>query len=113
MQKALPLQYENTDPFTARPLVESYGAKGYVVQNPPARPLTQTEMDDVYGLPYAGIWHPMYDAKGGIPALSEVKFSLTSNRGCFGSCSFCALTFHQGRILQTRSHESIVAEAKR
>ncbi len=111
--KSFALQYENTDPFTARPLVESYGAKGYVVQNPPARPLTQTEMDDVYGLPYAGTWHPMYDAKGGIPALSEVKFSLTSNRGCFGSCSFCALTFHQGRILQTRSHESIVAEAKK
>lgn len=110
--KSFALQYENTDPFTARPLVESYGAKGYVVQNPPARPLTQTEMDDVYGLPYAGTWHPMYDAKGGIPALSEVKFSLTSNRGCFGSCSFCALTFHQGRILQTRSHESIVAEAE-
>lgn len=111
--KSFALQYENTDPFTARPLVESYGTKGYVVQNPPARPLTQTEMDDVYGLPYAGTWHPMYDAKGGIPALSEVKFSLTSNRGCFGSCSFCALTFHQGRILQTRSHESIVAEAKK
>ncbi len=110
--KSFALQYENTDPFTAKPLAEDYGSKGYVVQNPPAQPLTQTEMDDVYGLPYTGTWHPMYDARGGIPALSEVKFSLTSNRGCFGSCSFCALTFHQGRILQTRSHESIVAEAE-
>lgn len=110
--RSFALQYENTDPFTAKPLAEDYGSKGYVVQNPPAQPLTQTEMDDVYGLPYTGTWHPMYDVRGGIPALSEVKFSLTSNRGCFGSCSFCALTFHQGRILQTRSHESIVAEAE-
>lgn len=110
--RSFALQYENTDPFTAKPLAEDYGSQGYVVQNPPAKPLTQTEMDDVYGLPYTGTWHPVYDARGGIPALSEVKFSLTSNRGCFGSCSFCALTFHQGRILQTRSHESIVTEAE-
>lgn len=107
------LQYRNTDPFTARPLAEDYGTRGYVIQNPPSRPLTTQEMDDVYDLPYTGTWHPMYDAAGGIPALEEVRFSLTSNRGCFGGCSFCALTFHQGRILQTRSHESIVREAEK
>ncbi len=107
------LQYRNTDPFTARPLAEDYGTRGYVIQNPPSRPLTTQEMDDVYDLPYTGTWHPMYDAAGGIPALEEVRFSLTSNRGCFGGCSFCALTFHQGRILQTRSHGSIVREAEK
>ena len=106
-------QYRNTDPFTARPMAESYGNRGYVIQNPPALPLSQQEMDDVYDLPYQNTWHPMYDAKGGIPALEEIKFSLTSNRGCFGGCNFCALTFHQGRILQTRSHESILKEAKK
>ena len=105
--------YANTDPFTAKPLVESYGNRGYVIQNPPAKPLTQMEMDDVYDLPYTGQYHPMYKKDGGIPALKEIKFSLTSNRGCFGSCNFCALTFHQGRILQTRSHESILREAEK
>ena len=83
-----------------------------LVQNPPAKPLTQQEMDDVYALPYCRTWHPMYDAAGGIPAISEVKFSLVSNRGCFGGCNFCALTMHQGRIVQTRSHASILAEAR-
>ena len=107
------IQYRNTDPFTAKPLVESYGNRGYVIQNPPAKPLTQMEMDDVYDLPYTGQYHPMYKKDGGIPALKEIKFSLTSNRGCFGSCNFCALTFHQGRILQTRSHESILREAEK
>ena len=107
------IQYRNTDPFTAKPLAESYGNRGYVIQNPPAQPLTQTEMDDVYDLPYTGQYHPMYQKDGGIPALKEIKFSLTSNRGCFGSCNFCALTFHQGRILQTRSHESILKEARK
>ena len=106
------LQYKNTDPFTGKPLAESYGNRGFIIQNPPARPLSQQEMDDVYDLPYTGKWHPMYDSQGGVPALEEVRFSLTSNRGCFGGCSFCALTFHQGRILQTRSHESIIREAK-
>ena len=101
------IQYRNTDPFTAKPLAESYGNRGYVIQNPPSQPLTQMEMDDVYDLPYTGQYHPMYQKEGGIPALKEIKFSLTSNRGCFGSCNFCALTFHQGRILQTRSHDSI------
>ncbi len=105
------IQYKNTDPFTAKPLAEDYGTRGYVIQNPPAKPLTQQEMDDVYDLPFTGTWHPMYDSQGGIPALEEIRFSLTSNRGCFGSCSFCALTFHQGRILQTRSHDSIIKEA--
>lgn len=105
------IQYKNTDPFVAKTLVEGYGNRGYVVQNPPAMPLTEMEMDDIYDLPYMNDYHPMYRESGGIPAISEVKFSLTSNRGCFGGCSFCALTFHQGRIIQTRSHESIVKEA--
>lgn len=107
------IQYKNTDPFTASPLAEDYGSRGYVVQNPPSKPLTQQEMDDIYDLPYTGQWHPIYDEQGGIPALEEVRFSITSNRGCFGGCSFCALTFHQGRILQTRSHDSIIREAVR
>lgn len=106
------VQYKNTDPFTGKPLAESYGNRGYVIQNPPAKPLSQQEMDDVYDLPYTGRYHPMYNSQGGVPALEEIRFSLTSNRGCFGGCSFCALTFHQGRILQTRSHESIIKEAK-
>jgi uncharacterized radical SAM protein YgiQ len=105
------VQYTNTDPYSAKRLVEPYGEREYVVQNPPALPLSQMEMDDVYDLPYMNDYHPMYKPLGGIPAISEVKFSLVSNRGCFGGCSFCALTFHQGRIIQTRSHESIVKEA--
>ena len=105
-------QYENTDPFSGKRLVEPYGNHCYIVQNPAAKPLTQMEMDHVFELPYMRTWHPMYDRQGGIPALSEVKFSLVSNRGCFGGCSFCALTFHQGRIVQTRSHESLLKEAK-
>lgn len=106
------VQYRNTDPFSGKRLVELYGRHLFVVQNPPSPPLSQQEMDDVYDLPYARRWHPMYDAAGGIPAFSEVKFSLVSSRGCFGGCSFCALTFHQGRIVQTRSHESILREAR-
>lgn len=109
--KSFNIQYHNTDPFTAKTLVEKYKEKLYVVQNPPAMPLTTMEMDDVYGLPYMRDYHPIYKSQGGIPALSEIKFSITSNRGCFGGCSFCALTFHQGRILQVRSHESIINEA--
>lgn len=105
-------QYVNTDAITAHRLVEPYKKKEYLVQNPPALPLTTEEMDEVYELPYMRAWHPSYDAVGGVPALSEIKFSLTSNRGCFGGCSFCALTFHQGRRLQVRSHESILREAK-
>lgn len=110
--KSFMIQYRNTDPFSGKRLAEPYGASLYVVQNPAAAPLSQTEMDDVYALPYMRRCHPSYEAAGGVPALSEVKFSIISNRGCFGGCSFCALTFHQGRIVQTRSHESILAEAK-
>ena len=105
-------QYQNTDPYTAKTLVETYGKKLFLVQNPPQMPLTTQEMDDVYSLPYMRNYHPIYEKMGGIPAIEEVKFSLISNRGCFGSCNFCALTFHQGRILQARSHESLVEEAK-
>lgn len=104
-------QYCNTDPFTAKCLVEKYNDHLYVVQNPPSMPLTTQEMDDVYSLPYMRSYHPVYEKQGGIPALNEIKFSITSNRGCFGGCSFCALTFHQGRIIQVRSHESIIKEA--
>jgi uncharacterized radical SAM protein YgiQ len=110
--KSFRLQYENTDPFTARPLIETYEHDIYVIQNPPAKPLTTMEMDDIYGLPYMRNYHPSYEKDGGVPAVSEIKFSLISNRGCFGGCSFCALTFHQGRIVQVRSHESILAEAE-
>ncbi len=104
-------QYCNTDPFSAKRLVESYGNHSYVVQNPPSKPLSQSEMDSVYSLPFMRTYHPSYEAAGGVPAIEEVKFSLVSNRGCFGGCNFCALTFHQGRIIQTRSHESILREA--
>lgn len=109
--KSFYTQYCNTDPYSAKTLVEQYSDTQYVVQNPPAKPLTQAEMDRVYALPYMRDYHPSYREQGGIPAIEEVKFSLISNRGCFGGCNYCALTFHQGRILQTRSHESIVAEA--
>ena len=105
-------QYCNTDPFSGKRLVEPYNDHLYVVQNPPSKPLTMEEMDQVYSYPYMRTWHPSYDTAGGVPAIQEVKFSLISNRGCFGGCSFCALTFHQGRIIQTRSHESLVEEAK-
>ena len=105
-------QYTNTDPFSGKTLVEKYNDHLYVVQNPAAKPLTTAEMDRVYGLNYMRTYHPSYEALGGVPAIQEVKFSLVSNRGCFGGCSFCALTFHQGRIIQTRSHESIINEAK-
>ncbi len=107
------IQYNNTDFATAKPLIEKYGEKRYIVQNPPSRPLTTKEMDEVYELPYMNAYHPSYDALGGIPAIKEIKFSLTSNRGCFGGCSFCALTFHQGRIVQTRSQESLIEEARK
>ncbi len=105
-------QYVNTDPFTARPLIEPYG-RDFVIQNPPQKPLTQEEMDLTYDLPYENNYHPSYEKAGGVPAIREIKFSLTSNRGCFGGCSFCAITFHQGRIIQTRSHDSILREAER
>ena len=110
--KSFYVQYQNTDPFSGKRLAESYDYKTFVVQNPPSKPLTMEEMDDVYALPYMRTYHPSYKKAGGVPAISEVKFSLVSNRGCFGGCSFCALTFHQGRIIQVRSHESIIEEAK-
>ena len=110
--KSFFVQYSNTDPVLGKRLVEPYYGKEFVVQNPPAKPLTQEEMDEVYALPYMRNYHPCYEAEGGIPAIWEIKFSLISNRGCFGACSFCALTFHQGRIIQARSHESLVEEAK-
>ena len=106
------IQYCNTDHFVAKTLYETYDDKLFVVQNRQAKPLTQEEMDRVYALPYMRTYHPMYEAAGGIPAIREVKFSLISNRGCFGGCNFCALTFHQGRTIQTRSHASIVEEAR-
>lgn len=109
------IQYRNTDPYGGKRLAEPYSGRGYVeyvVQNPPAKPLSQEEMDEVYGLPYMRNYHPSYEASGGVPALQEIRFSLISNRGCFGACSFCALTFHQGRIIQARSHESLEAEAR-
>ncbi len=110
--KSFFVQYSNTDPFSGKRLVEPYEGHIYVVQNPPAKPLSQEEMDDVYDLPYMRTYHPSYEAAGGVPAIREIKFSLISNRGCFGACSFCALTFHQGRIIQARSHESLIKEAK-
>ena len=106
------VQYRNTDPFTAKRLAEPYGSGDYVIQNPPQKPLSQEEMDWVYGLDYCRTYHPSYEKVGGVPAIEEVRFSLVSNRGCFGACSFCALTFHQGRIIQTRSHQSILREAE-
>ena len=110
--KSFSVQNENTDFCTGKPLVEEYPGGIYVVQNPPQPPLTTEEMDAVYALPYMRNYHPSYEEKGGVPAIAEIKFSLISNRGCFGGCSFCALTFHPGRTVQTRSHESIIEEAK-
>ena len=106
------VQQQNMDPITGHRLVEPYPNSVYVVQNPPSATLTTDEMDEVAELPYARDWHPDYDAAGGVPAFAEIKFSISSNRGCFGECSFCALTFHQGRVLQMRSHDSIMREAE-
>ena len=110
--RSFAIQYQNTDPFSAKPMIEPYENGVFVVQNPPAKPLSTMEMDDVYDLPYEKTYHPSYEKLGGVPAVKEIKFSLVSNRGCFGGCNFCALTFHQGRIVQTRSHESIIKEAE-
>ncbi|MBA4687066.1 MAG: YgiQ family radical SAM protein [Candidatus Galacturonibacter soehngenii] len=108
--KSFYIQYQNTDPFVGKRLVEKYNDNLYVVQNTASKPLSSQEMDRVYSLPYMRTYHPSYEALGGIPAIEEVKFSIISNRGCFGGCNFCALTFHQGRIIQVRSHESILSE---
>ena len=106
------LQYRNTDYLSGKRLAEPYDNHVFVVQNPPSEPLTTQELDDVYELPYERKAHPMYENAGGVPAIREVRFSLTSVRGCFGECSFCALTFHQGRRIQARSKESLLREAK-
>jgi len=111
--KSFKLQYDNTDACNGKILVEPYPDGIYIVQNVPQPPLSMQEMDDVYALPYQRTYHPSYEEAGGIPAISEIKFSLISNRGCFGGCNFCALTFHQGRTVQVRSHQSIIDEAKR
>lgn len=111
--KSFYAQYCNADPFSGKRLAEPYSDHCFIVQNPPAKPLSQAEMDRIYALPYMRTYHPSYEALGGIPATKEIKFSLVSSRGCFGGCSFCALTFHQGRIVQSRSQESILVEAKR
>lgn len=110
--KSFKIQHDNTDPFNGKTLVEPYPNGVYVVQNVPQRPLSIQEMDDVYALPYQRTYHPSYEAQGGVPAITEIKFSLISSRGCFGGCNFCALTFHQGRTVQVRSHESIMKEAE-
>ncbi len=107
------IQYENNDSINGSQLIEPYENNTYVMQNSPAQPLTTLELDDVYELPYVGTYHPSYENSGGVPAIKEVKFSITANRGCFGSCSFCALTYHQGRRVQGRSKESLVKEAEK
>ena len=109
--KATAEQYGEQDAFRGKAVIQLDRDK-YIVQNPPAYPLTTDELDKVYELPFTRNWHPVYNKYGGIPALEEVKFSITSSRGCFGACSFCALTFHQGRTISARSHNSILHEAK-
>ncbi|MCL2718430.1 MAG: YgiQ family radical SAM protein [Lachnospiraceae bacterium] len=106
------IQAQNTDFITAKTLIEAYPNNIYVVQNPPSEPLSTQEMDNIYALPYTRKYHPCYEKDGGVPAINEIKFSLTSSRGCFGGCSFCALNFHQGRRVQSRSHESLITEAQ-
>ena len=109
--KSFNMKYDNIDHISAKPLLEVY-RNHKVVQNPPNRPLTKAEMDSIYNLHYERTYHPIYKKLGHIPAINEVKFSIISNRGCYGGCSFCALTYHQGRIIQSRTKESIVNEAK-
>lgn len=109
--EAFKIQYDEQDPFRGKIIVQQHGVK-YLVQNKPEKPLNREELDEVYALPYAKTYHPIYESMGGIPAINEVKFSIVNNRGCFGACSFCAITFHQGRAVQSRSHESIIKEAK-
>lgn len=111
--KSFAIQYENSDHFSASTLVEPYERQGYIIQNIPAKPLSQEELDAVYRLPFTGRPHPSYDRLGGVPASAEVRFSLQSSRGCFGECAFCAIAFHQGRVVQARSEESLIAEAQR
>lgn len=110
--RAFMMQYDEQDPYRGKALCQQQDTGRYLVQNVPALPLTREELDAVYALPYTRRWHPDYDALGGVPALAEVEFSVSATRGCFGGCSFCALTFHQGRIVQSRSPDSIVNEAQ-
>lgn len=106
------IQYQNQDPFSGNTVIQQHGLY-YLVQNKPAKPLDRKTLDKVYSLPFAGTYHPMYEKDGGVPAIKEVKFSLTSSRGCYGNCSFCALTFHQGRIITSRSQQSLIREAEK
>ncbi|MBR3992619.1 MAG: YgiQ family radical SAM protein [Anaerotignum sp.] len=106
------IQYQNTDAVLGQTLIEEYD-EWTVVQNPPSPPLRTQELDKVYALNFERNYHPMYIEKGGVPAIEEVKFSLVSNRGCFGNCNFCALAFHQGRVVTARSHNSLIAEAEK
>lgn len=108
--QAFQTQYEEQDPIRGKTVVQRHG-ETYIIQNPPALPLSTEEMDEIYNLPYQRTWHPSYDKDGGVPAIQEVKFSLVSHRGCFGGCSFCAIVSHQGRIIQSRSQQSIIDEA--
>lgn len=109
--RSVKLQYDEADHVRGRAILQPHG-KRIFVQNPPALPLSTAEMDKVYSLPYARTYHPSYEAQGGVPAIQEVQFSIIHNRGCFGACNFCALAFHQGRYIQSRSHESVVHEAE-
>lgn len=109
--QAFLIQYNEQDPIRGHVLCQKHGDQ-YVIQNIPDMPLSREELDRVYALPYQRTWHPDYDKLGGVPAIEEVQFSIAHTRGCFGSCSFCAITYHQGRIVTTRSHESVLAEAK-
>ena len=110
--EAFLVQYEEQDAIRGKRMCQQQDTDRYLIQNEPSLPLTREELDAVYELPYTRRWHPMYDEAGGIPALKEVEFSIASTRGCFGACSFCAITFHQGRIIQSRSIESIEKEAR-
>ena len=110
--EAFLIQYNEQDPIRGKRLCQQQDDDRYLIQNEPCLPLSREALDAVYDLPYTRRWHPMYDRDGGIPALQEVEFSIASTRGCFGSCSFCAITFHQGRIIQSRSPESILREAR-
>ncbi len=106
------IQYENQDPYAGKTLVQKHSLR-WLVQNPPMRPLTTEEMDETYALPYTRTYHPMYEKLGGVPGLAEVEQSITHNRGCFGGCNFCSIVFHQGRLITSRSKESVVEEAKK
>ena len=110
--EATAIQYKNQDSITAETLVQKHGDR-YLVAARPMTPLETRELDQVYELPYSFCPHPMYDGMGGVPAIEEVRFSITNSRGCFGECNFCALTFHQGRSVRARSTDSVVREATR